>query len=90
MRTWKEKTWGFGGDPRLGLMLIMERDRIRDEYYKPILEQRKSLRSQRNMLKDRNHKIAQTMRNSKMEFRDWGTILSQKCISPAVSPGVFK
>lgn len=58
LRTWKEKVWGVGGDPRLALMMCMERDRIRDEYYKPIADQRKNMKVARNLLKDRNQKIA--------------------------------
>ena len=34
-RAWKERVFGTGGDPRLGLLLITERDRIREEFFKP-------------------------------------------------------
>lgn len=47
LRRWKEQVFGIGADPRLALMMIEERDKIRDEFYKPVLEHRKSLKLMR-------------------------------------------
>jgi len=52
----------LGGDPRLALMMMQERDRIREEFYKPILESRKNIRIVRRMISDRNKKIANNLR----------------------------
>jgi len=62
LRTWKEKIWGLGGDPRLALMMMQERDRIREEFYKPVIESRKNIRIAKRMISDRNQKIASNLR----------------------------
>lgn len=62
MRTWKEKTWGLGGDPRLALMMMQERNKIRDEFYKPVIESRKNIRIAKRMISERNQKIASNLR----------------------------
>ena len=36
IRCWKEKVFGFKGDPRLKLLLIMQRDKVRHDYYEPV------------------------------------------------------
>lgn len=43
-RKWREQVFGFkGGDPRIKLALIDERDRIRNLFYLPAKERRKNL-----------------------------------------------
>ena len=63
-RGWKENTFGLGGDPRLALLLIEERDRIRRHYYHPVVEHRKSLRFCRVAVKEKNQRIAREIRNT--------------------------
>ena len=63
--------FGIGVDPRLALMLIEERDQVREQFYKPILEHRKSLMEIKVKVRERNHRIAQTMRTSLKQFKNW-------------------
>ncbi len=34
-RKWKEVVKGVGGDPRVAIMLMMERDLVRKQFFKP-------------------------------------------------------
>ena len=45
LRKWKDEVFGFsGGDPRLKLLLILERDKIRQQYYDPVRKMRENIK----------------------------------------------
>lgn len=68
-RTWREKVFGTGGDPRLALLLMAERDRIRQEFFQPHIERRKNLKFLRKVIQEKNHHIAEEVRNSITSLR---------------------
>ena len=68
-RAWREKVFGTGGDPRLGLLLMSERDRVREEFFKPQIERRKNLRVLRKVIADKNHRVADEVRSSLISLR---------------------
>ena len=41
LRKWKDCVFGIKGDPKLKLILVEERDRIRQQFYEPRREARK-------------------------------------------------
>lgn len=49
-RTWKQNVFGTGGDPRLGLLLVEERDKLRREFFHPQIERRKNLKFLKKIL----------------------------------------
>lgn len=63
LRRWKEQVFGVN-DPRIALLLIEQRDKLRRDLYKPVIQQRKSLKFKKVELRERNNRIAQTMRYS--------------------------
>lgn len=36
LRQWKAQVFGLGGDPRMGLLLVAERDKVRNDFFKPV------------------------------------------------------
>ena len=56
--------FGMGGDPRLGLLMDAERERVRKEYIEPVIEQRQNLRDKIRLVKQNNHRTASEIRSS--------------------------
>lgn len=54
MRRWKEQVFGLGADPRLAILYMTERDKLRAGVYEPIIEHRKNLRAVRFAIRERN------------------------------------
>ena len=49
-RKWKEVVFGLkGGDPRFKIMLILERDKIRSQYYDPVRKMRENIKQLHKM-----------------------------------------
>ena len=67
-RSWKQKTFGLGGDPRLGLLLQIERDNLRKQIYEPQIKRRKNLKFLKKIVAARKHLIADEVRNSLSRF----------------------
>lgn len=65
LRKWKESVFGLKGDPRLKLMVIEERDRIRNEYYEPRKEARLNIKAMAKARVEHNREMAQ---EQKREF----------------------
>jgi len=60
--------FGLGGDPRLGLLLIEERDKIRRDFFHPQIERRKNLKFLKKIVAQKNHDIANEVRRSLNAF----------------------
>lgn len=54
----------MGGDPRLALLLVAERDKIRQDFFHPITEHRKSLKNVMTKMREKNHSVASQIRES--------------------------
>ena len=69
LRKWRDMTFGgVGGDPRFTVMLRDERQKVREKYVEPVLEQRKLVNALRHRLKIANLQKAREVRKSTLRF----------------------
>lgn len=68
-RKWKTEVFGLGGDPRLALLLITERDKVRQEFFHPQIQRRKNLRFLKKLVTKKNHCIADEIKNSLISLK---------------------
>ena len=67
LRKWKESVFGLKGDPRLKLLIIEERDRIRNEYYEPRKEARVNIKEMAKARVAHNREMARAQKQDFLE-----------------------
>lgn len=64
LRHWRQQVFGLGADPRYKVLMNERRESMRERIFKPVQETKKNISRVQFEIKERNLKIAKTMRTS--------------------------